>query len=379
MSTYKISRFFQEAGWKVQVFSFATESDEKPEHDIPCIHAKLEGGAANSANIEQWRALVREFQPKCIINQSPYEHPIAEQIKDLHKQLGFVLLACLRNSLFSVKLNIEQYQKDMIPALLQPAFNNAIGHAMAQVVHRFSHARNLRRLLKAHDRFVVFAEPNIRELEYFVGTSYTRQCELVPNSIPDVDEVARPKELILLYVGRLEEYQKRAHFLLPLWKKIRGSLPEWQFHIVGDGPIRGDMERDAQQEGLDDVSFHGRCDPYPHYEQASMLVMLSSFEGFPNVLVEAQSRAVAPVIIDSYPIAGWLIEDGDNGRLLPHFDLDAVARAIVELGKSPEALARIQARALESVRRFQIDQVGKQWLEVIERVSQEKRTPGTGA
>ena len=379
MSTHKIASYFLDQGWQVDVFSFSKDGHRPLDERIRFHHASADRTSASAENLGQWRDLVEHVKPDCIINQTPYEHGIAGAIKDLHASLGFCFLACLRNSLFAVKLNIRDYQRSLLGPKLGRLAANPLGDALFQLVHRRKHATDLRRILDQHDRFVVFGEPNLEELAYFLGPDAARSCELVPNSIPSVLETAPEKRPVLLYVGRLTEYQKRAQWLLPLWEAVRPGLAAWEFHIIGDGPLRPSLERQARERGLDDVTLHGRCDPYPHYEKASMLVMLSSFEGFPNVLVEAQSRAVAPVIIDSYPIASWLIEDGVNGRILPRFDLDDMARAIVELGKSPEALARIQNQALESVRRFQIDQVGKQWLEVIERVSQEKRTPGTGA
>ena len=99
--------------------------------------------------------------------------------------------------------------------------------------------------------------------------------------------------LKILFVGRLDK-QKRPELFIKLAAALVRNLPELpiQFQIVGDGPLRRQLEKLAEDYNLtsDRLSFLGiRTDMDKIYRQAHGLVMTSEFEGTPNVLLEAMA------------------------------------------------------------------------------------------
>ena len=88
--------------------------------------------------------------------------------------------------------------------------------------------------------------------------------------------------------------------------------------------------------------------------------MTSAFEGFPNTLVEAQSFGAIPVVFDSYPVASWIVQDGHSGVLVRPFDIESMAQTIVSVASSPDRM-QLAEGALQSARRFHIDEVGAIW------------------
>jgi len=363
MSTWKIGSWVADAGQEVAVFSFA----EGGHGEIPfgeLEHSRQVGGCANPENISRMLEFVTNFEPDVIINQTPYDFPIAQALQPLRSSTGAMMLACLRNSLFSVKLNLDDYRNALVPGRLRPITRNRVGDIALQMLHRRRHARQLLSILDHHDRFVMFGPPNHEEIEYFIGKERKEQLVCIPNSIPEVLVDLPVKEKSLLYVGRLANHQKRAELLLPLWKKLHEALPDWTFDIVGDGPYRAVMEEQVRAEELPRIAFHGKQEPYPYYEKAAITVMTSSFEGFPNVTIEAQSRGAVPVLMNSFPLASWVVNQGEDAILVPPFDLDQMAASILKLARDDVRRERMQHGALANAQRFHIETVGKQWLEL---------------
>ena len=101
-----------------------------------------------------------------------------------------------------------------------------------------------------------------------------------PNTYTTKEEIAlTSKKKQLLYVGRVEWYQKRADRLVYIWKHLYQKFPDWELVIVGDGPIREDMERKFSQ--IERVRFTGYQDPDLYYRDAGILCLTSDFEGWP--------------------------------------------------------------------------------------------------
>lgn len=361
MSTFKLGEHFARLGHEVGVFSFGAEGHVEQTFGR-LFAAGQSKGVANPSNLRQLEQVVGEFQPDVVINQMPYEHAIGEV---LMRHKDYLLLGCLRNTLYSVRANLDAYGKGILPRWAQPWFRNPVGRAGLLQLHYRRHRRDLTRILATYDRFVMFGPPNLEELDYFVPGFDRAKIALIPNSIPLVPEAVPVKEKRLLWLGRVVEIQKRAELILEVWRRVRVELPDWHLDIVGDGSALADIRKAVADEAIPRVEIHGRQVPDAYYRRAAIFFMTSSFEGFPNTLVEAQSFGAIPVVFDSYPVARWIVESGRNGFLIPPFDVDAMARKIVEVARAPER-DRLARHTLDSVRRFEIGQVYALWQDLFE-------------
>jgi len=355
MSTFKIGSELARSGHSVGVFSFAQYGH------VGCDFGEFVSsagplGVENSVNLKRLKEFVTEFRPDVVINQMPYEHAITAALREAQ---GFLMVACLRNTLFSVKGDLESYIRKAIPPTFWSLVNNPFGKQLILKNHRRRHRADLRRILQGYDVFVMFGDPNIEELRYFLPDFDEKKIELIPNSIPAVLESVPPKGKRLLWVGRVAESQKRADLIPYLWEKLSRRLPDWELDIVGDGPDLNRVVERMKSMGLQRFSFHGRQKPDSFYSRAAVFFMTSAFEGFPNTLIEAQSFGTVPVIFDSYPMASWIIEHGRSGYLIKSFDLDAMAETIVDIAKADRE--DIRENALANARRFRIDRVMKSW------------------
>ncbi len=357
MSTCKLARYFMEQGFAAAAFSFGLRGHSPPE-GLSLFCATEAGSSRNQANIRSLVAAVERFQPDIVINHMPYDPAITDALGVSGR--SYVLVACLRNTLFSVKGDLESFIRKTTPRLAWPALLTRPGRALMLQRHRLRHAAQLRSILASYDRFIMFGPPNLDELRYFVPDFDPARVALIPNSIPVVADSLANKQTKMLWLGRIARAQKRVELIPEIWRQVSARLPDWELDVVGEGPDLDWLKSQAQAMKLDRISFHGRQVPDEYFSRASIFLMTSSFEGFPNTLVEAQSRGAVPVIFDSYPVAHWIVENGQNGWLIEPFDTHAMSHKLVELAQSP-VLPRMGAAAIRSAERFLIANVGTLW------------------
>jgi glycosyltransferase involved in cell wall biosynthesis len=363
MSTVKLSRMLAPYGHDISVFSFANDGHiDQPTCEV--VGAQFPGGVDEPRNLEALAAHFQRFKPDVTINQMPYEHPIGTVLR----QYDAPALGCLRNTLYSVRNNLDAYAERCLPTALAPLGKTVLGHRMLLARHRRRHAADLRRILATYDRFVMFAEPNLEELRFFFPEFDAASIALIPNSIPDVAAELPPKEKRILWLGRLTRAQKRADMILPLWERLAARLPDWQFDVVGDGDLGESLRREAEQKGIQRITFHGKQISEPFFRKSSVFIMTSEFEGFPNTLVEAQSRGAVPVVFDSYPMASWLVDNDQDGALVKAGDLAAMEAAIMDLCTSPDKRQQIAKAALKSAKQFTEARVAVKWQALLEEV-----------
>lgn len=110
--------------------------------------------------------------------------------------------------------------------------------------------------------------------------------------------VAAPEATHIGIAGRLVQV-KRVDLFLEAAALLRQRYPQrhWKFHVLGDGPLRRELERRAGQLALaDSVVFHGhRQDIATCIAGLDGLVICSDHEGMPMVALEAAALGVPTV------------------------------------------------------------------------------------
>jgi glycosyltransferase involved in cell wall biosynthesis len=214
------------------------------------------------------------------------------------------------------------------------------------------------------DRIIATDEATREEVRHLLGVEASRVV-VVPNGIDD-DEIrgATPRDPesavlaalpalrgaspLLLSVGRIEGYKGYADTLKAL-HQVEAGLPErWAWVVVGEGPARQVLAREARSAH---VHFVGRLEEsllHALYASADLFVHATRFEGSSLVTLEAMAHGL-PVVATR---AGGIPDkvSPDSGRLVEPGDTLGLGRALLELGGDAElrkALGRAgRARAL---------------------------------
>jgi glycosyltransferase involved in cell wall biosynthesis len=176
--------------------------------------------------------------------------------------------------------------------------------------------------------------------------------------------------------------QKAPERFLDLAARLVDRIPGAHFVLVGDGELRGDLERDLAVRGLAGrVHLPGWRRDIPAFLDAATVVTLTSrFEGLPRALVEALAAGV-PVVAMAVDGVVEVVRDGVNGFVVPAGDLAALAErvgAIVSDRGLRERLAAAAPRGLEEFDRdLMVRQQEELYLELASRLVGD-RTPDPG-
>jgi glycosyltransferase involved in cell wall biosynthesis len=182
---------------------------------------------------------------------------------------------------------------------------------------------------------------------------------------PGPEPAPPPHEPRVVCVGRLVRI-KGHEVLLRAFAAAREANPGLALEIVGDGPLRSQLEQQAQRLGVaEHVTFSGWLPSIaPAFERAAVVVVPSLGEGFGMVALEAAERGRA-VIASAVGGLPEIVDDGRTGALVPTADAAALAAAIGELAADPERSARLGAAARErALREFSLARCADRTVEL---------------
>lgn len=154
----------------------------------------------------------------------------------------------------------------------------------------------------------------------------------------------RAGETVLLYLGRLEEEQKRLSRLLEAFALARRERPELRLLLVGEGPARALCEGTIRARALEEaVALPGALtNPYPVLAAADCLVLSSDYEGFPVVCYEA--LALGKDVISTVPVSDELVDLRDHGAIC---EKSAASLAAAMLAYAPHCCTPLDAETLD--------------------------------
>lgn len=224
---------------------------------------------------------------------------------------------------------------------------------------------------------IISTTPNLIDSSR-VLSRYRDRCHVVPFGIP-IGEVGRGQEKaadlrkvygnrVLLTVGRLV-YYKGLDTLIDAMKSIDAHLL-----IVGEGPLRQDLERQARRIGVADrVTFLGGVDDVdPYYQLADLFVLASNTRSEAFGIVQIEAMAHGKPVVNTQLDSGvpYVSRHGETGITVPPNEPKALASAINVL--LDDAVARqtygeAARRRVES--EFSLDRMVAKTIEVYERVS----------
>ena len=183
------------------------------------------------------------------------------------------------------------------------------------------------------DRYPQLAE-KVHVLYNYFDANAIRQAAAVPFSFVGDGP-------ILLSVGRMTEQKKYLRFLDVL-SRLRDDGFAFQWHVLGDGLQRQEIEAKIQRLHLADrVFLDGLTDnPYKYMKHCDLFVLPSGWEGFPTVTVEAKIVGCPVLATDVSGIREQLIH-GETGWIVENSE-DAIYQGLKHLLLHPELREKLR-------------------------------------
>jgi GalNAc-alpha-(1->4)-GalNAc-alpha-(1->3)-diNAcBac-PP-undecaprenol alpha-1,4-N-acetyl-D-galactosaminyltransferase len=174
---------------------------------------------------------------------------------------------------------------------------------------------------------------------------------------------ARGTRRCLLAMGRLSP-EKRFGLLIEAFSRLAPAHPDWDLKILGDGPLRQELLAQVARHGLQErVLLPGVVrDVTPELAGADAFALCSSYEGFPNALLEAMACGLACVAFDCPSGPRELSEEGRMALLVPSDDGEGLGRELDRLMSQPALRTELGRAARASVgARFAVPVVLDRW------------------
>ena len=218
--------------------------------------------------------------------------------------------------------------------------------------------------------------------------------------IPDPITILREKETVnsekfaaagkrevgvnrVVTIGRYA-YQKGYDLLLQAWAEVertrkeeRGrrneemrGLENWTLDIYGQGD-QTDYRQLMAELGIDSNRCHLNGpveDVVKAYQESSIFVLSSRFEGFGMVLIEAMACGLPVVSFDCPAGPDEIITDGVDGLLVPSGDVYALAEKLMLLMSDENLRRRLGQQARQTAQRYEMTTIADQWTALFEKV-----------
>jgi len=160
-----------------------------------------------------------------------------------------------------------------------------------------------------------------------------------PHFVTDDPGFSPAERDVAVYVGRLSQ-EKGLQTVIDVWH------PEWMpLVIIGDGPLRAELEQQAHRLRKPNVRFAGRKTPAEVAEllRRACFLMLPSitYETFGRVLIEAYAHGV-PVLASRLGATPEIVEEGRTGLLFDAHDARDLLDKLAQLAVRPEQSAAMR-------------------------------------
>ena len=275
-------------------------------------------------------------------------------------------------------VRILRRRKDAVAVSLSVATNFAIGAAAPFVKNRIvisdrndpterpkgkikQFFRNL--AFKQADALILQTE-DVRE---YYKKKINHDGVVIPNPInrelPEPFKGERRK--VIVTASRLNK-QKNLKLLIDAFSLINKEYPDYTLEIFGRGEEEESLKKYAAELRLEKcVLFKGfSTDIYSDIIDAGMYVCSSDYEGISNSLLEALGLGI-PAISTDCPVGGsrLLIQNNENGILVPIRDVDALYQGMKKLIENPGMPQRLSEKAVEVRELYDIDRIATFWLD----------------
>lgn len=260
----------------------------------------------------------------------------------------------------------------------------------------------------------IFAKLYFNYLYDYVTVLTNSDYEIVKNRFKKVSVMPNPlllqpnkiiphKEDVVFAAGRLDGWHvKGFDVLIRAWARVNGQLKidngklssngePWKLQIAGSGSEKSlnYLKQLCKENGIEDsVEFLGfRKDVEKLYQEASVFVLSSRYEGFGMVLIEAMSQGCACVACDykgrqreimtpqrqsskfDVQSSNNKVELCETGILCEPDDVEALAEAMKKMIMDEEYRESVRAKAIERSKYYSIENTMDRWEALLKQVT----------
>ena len=192
---------------------------------------------------------------------------------------------------------------------------------------------------------------------------------VIGNPIRDIKPKNIEREDIIVSVGRLID-TKNFDQLINIFSKIENK--NWKLIIIGGDALKQNNSVKLQQQ-INNLNLNEKIilagtqkDVESYLLKSKIFAFTSSSEGFPNVIGEAMSAGLPVIAYGCIAGPSDMIEDGNNGFLIPLFDQELFVNKLNYLTNHEEIITEMGNNARDFIiKRFSTKTICEQYFNFI--------------
>ncbi|NDV78858.1 glycosyltransferase family 4 protein [Dysgonomonas sp. 511] len=220
---------------------------------------------------------------------------------------------------------------------------------------------------RLYNRFIVLTERN--KLEWKLSN-----IEVIANPLPFYPEViSELKNKKVINVGKLS-YQKAQDILIEIWERVSKAHDDWTLDIYGKNEKKSSYHDLIIEKNLEsNVFIH---DPVKmideKYQESSIFVLTSRFEGFGMVLIEAMAYGIPCISFDCPYGPADIITNGEDGFLVSVGDIQQLADRIIYLIENEDKRIEMGQNARTKAEKYLPESIVPLWDDLFKELIDEK-------
>jgi glycosyltransferase involved in cell wall biosynthesis len=347
-------RGFRELGVDANLVVLYASAEELSRYpDIPIVTLNVKRTALSLGATVRY---LRQYQPDVLLPMPWYFNIVAVWAKFLAGVPTKVILG--EHNIISLEAGVEHRNKPhlrFLPVLMRYVYPHS-------------------------DGLIGVSKDTITDLVETLGISATIPMRVVLNPINPkrVQELSQAsiehswfqnrESPVIVTAARLAK-QKQLDGLIRAFAQVVKVTPA-KLLILGDGPLRAELEHLTQELGIADSVWMPGYDPNPYryMANADVFVLASAWEGCPIALQEAMACGAAVVVTDAPGGMKDVVEYGNRGILVATGDPDALAKGVLQILTNPELKQHYQEQARQRSQDFHYLNTSQQYLNVCQSI-----------
>lgn len=265
----------------------------------------------------------------------------------------------------------------------KPSFNGMISKANQRYLNKQNVCNNIIRKIickivsvnmhisySFSDNYILLSKNYIDDFKNFTHTKDLTKLRIIPNPITCYTGVNNKKENTILYVGRVDDKQKKVNRIIEIWEKIYPKYKDWNLYIVGEGDSKVNLKQYVIKNNIQRVNFIDFSSPELYYSKSKIFLLTSDFEGFPLVLCEAMTYGVVPIVYNTFEAATDIIDNNKSGVLINNYNdwnksENEFINKITLLMNDDFLLAKMSENAMIKASDYSIEKIMMHWKNLI--------------
>jgi len=373
----------------------------------------MEGDGAERVVSILLRELIEDFDLKLVLMHDRIDYEIPKNVEVVildsggeYNESGIKKLSKLPFLAYSYKEFCEKYSIDISLSFMnRPNYINMLaksyGNSAVSIIseriapsmeYKSSSLKDrvnrflIKTLYPKADLIIPNSEGIKADLTENFSLSSSKIC--VINNPIDLDKIEELKKepcrfdfsyFTFINIGRLHP-QKNQKLLIEAFYLLNDE--ESRLIIIGEGELKGELERFIEELGLQDrVFLLGRDqNPFKYLDRSDVFVLSSDYEGFPNVVLEALACSLPVIstdcksgpreILSMQKGTSFYLESGVEyskyGVLTAVSDVEALSEAMRKIKEDVKLREKYKRMGAFRVKDFQKDKIVRKYKEVLE-------------